>query len=108
MRALASMLVLLAALVAVPGAAAKARPSHTVRWATPNPYINPPDSRYGAPTDTRAKVVKPYVLVRLPKGYRKSRKKCYPVLYLLHGHGYTDEWERRVRGNLKRTAKGFK
>jgi S-formylglutathione hydrolase FrmB len=64
-------------------------------------FNNPPCNAPARPNALRVNVL-------LPTGYEASKRKRWPVLYLLHGHGDSyDAWAAPCDGNVREIAKGF-
>lgn len=97
----------LAALAASLAAAAPAHASKLVTLTTTSAFVDPAKVQFnGPPPDAPARPNALRVNVLLPDGYTKRKR--WPVLYLLHGHGDAyDYWANPKRGNLAEIAKGF-
>jgi S-formylglutathione hydrolase FrmB len=98
---------LFAVLVAVLVAVAPAHASRLVTLTGTSRFVDPSKVEFnGPPPDTAARPNALRVNVLLPDGYTK--KKRWPVLYLLHGHGDGyDYWANPKRGNIAEIAKGL-
>jgi S-formylglutathione hydrolase FrmB len=96
-----------AALLAVLVLAAPAQAAKLVTLTTTSRFVDPASEPFnGPPPDTPARPNALRVNVLLPDGYTK--KKRWPVLYLLHGHGDGfDYWANPKRGDVANIAKGF-
>jgi S-formylglutathione hydrolase FrmB len=97
----------LAALVVALLAAAPAHASRLVTLTTTSKFVDPAKVQFnGPPPDAPARENALRVNVLLPDGYTKRKR--WPVLYLLHGHGDAyDYWANPKRGNIAEIAKGF-
>jgi S-formylglutathione hydrolase FrmB len=97
----------LAALVVALVAAAPADASRLVTLTTTSRFVDPAKVQFnGPPPDAPARDNALRVNVLLPDGYTKRKR--WPVLYLLHGHGDSyDYWANPKRGNIAEIAKGF-
>ena len=97
----------LAALFAVLLAAAPAHAAKLVTLTTTSRFVDPAKVQFnGPPPDAPARPNALRVNVLLPDGYTK--RKHWPVLYLLHGHGDAyDYWANPKRGNIAEIAEGF-
>ena len=97
----------LAALAAVLIAAAPAHAARLVTLTTTSKFVDPAKVQFnGPPPDTAARPNALRANVLLPDGYTKRKR--WPVLYLLHGHGDAyDYWANPKRGNIAEIAKGF-
>jgi S-formylglutathione hydrolase FrmB len=91
---------LLAAAVVL-ASATSAHASTLVTWDTSSHAVD------GSPFNDRPRTSQLPVNVLLPDGW--SRKRAYPVLYLLHGHGDAfDSWATPQNGDLLHIAAGFR
>jgi S-formylglutathione hydrolase FrmB len=96
-----------AALVVLLALAAPAQAAKLVTLTTTSRFVDPAAEPFnGPPPDTPPRPNALRVNVLLPDGYTK--KKRWPVLYLLHGHGDGfDYWANPKRGDVANIAKGF-
>ena len=94
--------ILAALLLAGPAAAAR-----LVTLTTTSRFVDPAKVQFnGPPPDAPARPNALRVNVLLPDGYTKRKR--WPVLYLLHGHGDAyDYWASPKRGDVAGIAKGF-
>lgn len=95
-------------LTALALAAAPADAARLVTWkSTTSRFVDPASSPFNSvPDDAPAQPQALPVNVLLPDGYDKRRR--YPVLYLLHGHGDSYwSWIAPANGDLVNTARGF-
>ena len=76
-------------------------------FEVPSAHVDPAKVQFnGPPPDTPARPNALRVNVLLPEGYTKRKR--WPVLYLLHGHGDAyDSWANPKRGDVRTVAKGF-
>ncbi|HEX8742516.1 MAG TPA: alpha/beta hydrolase-fold protein [Thermoleophilaceae bacterium] len=97
----------LAALAVVLAAAAPAHAGPLVTFTTTSKFVDPAKVQFNSPPpDAPARPNALRVNVLLPDGYTKRKR--WPVLYLLHGHGDAyDYWINPKRGNIGEIAKGF-
>ena len=98
-------------LAALVGALVAAAPSHAARLDTltmGSAFVDPAKVQFnGPPPDAPERPNALRVNVLVPDGYTK--RKTWPVLYLLHGHGDAwDYWANPKRGNIGEIAKGFR
>ena len=97
----------LAVLAALLLGAAPATASRLVTFTTESRFVDPQKEQFNGPppgAPERPKALRVNVL--LPDGYTKKRR--WPVLYLLHGHGDAyDYWANPKRGDVANVAKGF-
>ena len=103
MRRLGVLAALAVCLVAVAPAHAARLVTHT----TTSKFVDPATVQFnGPPPDAPPRPNALRVNVLLPDGYTKRKR--WPVLYLLHGHGDAyDYWANPKRGNIAEIAKGF-
>jgi S-formylglutathione hydrolase FrmB len=99
--------VAVAALVAVLAGAVPAHAARLVTLNTTSRFVDPAKEQFnGPPPDAPARPNALRVNVLLPDGYTKRKR--WPVLYLLHGHGDAfDYWANPKRGDVANIAKGF-
>lgn len=97
----------LAALAAALAVAAPAHAARLVTLTTTSAFVDPAKVQFnGPPPDAPARPNALRVNVLLPDGYTKRKR--WPVLYLLHGHGDAyDYWANPKRGNVAEIARGF-
>lgn len=97
----------LAALAAALLAATPAHAARLVTLTTSSKFVDPAKVQFnGPPPNTPERPNALRVNVLLPDGYTKRKR--WPVLYLLHGHGDAyDYWANPARGNIAEIAKGF-
>jgi S-formylglutathione hydrolase FrmB len=89
-------------------AVAPAEGARLVTWkSTPSRFVKPADSPFNSvPPEAPAQPSALPVNVLLPDGFDRRRR--YPVLYLMHGHGDSYwSWFAPRNGDLLRTAAGF-
>jgi S-formylglutathione hydrolase FrmB len=103
-RALAAIA---AALVLLGLAAPQAPASELLTWTTSSDFVDPNRVKFNnPPPDTPPRPPALRVNILLPDGF--TRKRRWPVLYLLHGHGDAyDYWANPKRGNVLDVARGF-
>ncbi|MEA2441254.1 MAG: diacylglycerol O-acyltransferase / trehalose O-mycolyltransferase [Thermoleophilaceae bacterium] len=96
-----------AALFAGAPAAAQGAPKLVTWKSTQSKFVDPAKAQFNSvPAEAPAKPSALPVNVLLPDGF--SRKRRYPVLYLLHGHGDSYwSWFAPKNGDLLNTARGF-
>lgn len=90
--------------------AAPARADQTLlTLTTTSKFVDPATQQFNAPpcgAPARPNALRVNVL--LPDGYAASKRKRWPVLYLLHGHGDSyDAWAAPCAGDVREIAKNF-
>ena len=97
-------LLLITGLLALPAAA---EASELQTWVTESRFVDPAKEQFNSPppgAPQRANALRVNVL--LPDGYDRRRE--FPVLYLLHGHGDAyDHWANTERGDVAQIAAGL-
>jgi S-formylglutathione hydrolase FrmB len=98
----------LAAIVLLAAGVPAAEAARVVTWTTESRHVDPARVQLnGPPPGGPALAPGLRVNVLLPDGF--TRKRRYPVLYLLHGHGDRfDSWSSPQQGNLLEVARGFR
>src|SRR3954470_105938 len=76
-------------------------------WTTKSRFVDPSKVPFNGPPPGGPELAPALrVNVLLPDGFNRRRR--YPVLYLLHGHGDRfDFWANPERGDVAEVAKGF-
>jgi S-formylglutathione hydrolase FrmB len=101
-----------AALLAVACALALAAPANAqtlVTLTTTSKFVDPAKLQFNKPPcNAPARPNALRVNVLLPDGYSASKKRRWPVLYLLHGHGDSyDAWAAACDGDVAQIARQF-
>jgi S-formylglutathione hydrolase FrmB len=90
-------------------AAAPATAQTLLTLTTTSEFVDPAKQQFNKPPcdePSRSNALRVNVL--LPDGYDGSKRKRWPLLWLLHGHGDSyDAWSAPCTGNVQEIAKGF-